>query len=654
MAIRQPPSSIKDPNLRGFLQELRNAIGGVSSQVTQLLKVQQATSGGGGGTDPGNGGGGTDPGNGGGGGEVTPPAQATIVLTISPIKPLSEESFTLTATVTGDQPTGTVQFRQDGNLMTLDPVALSAGKASVTDQLTKGVYTFVAEYSGDLRNLSAVSNTITVEIGSMWDGPPAALTSLTAESGINFITLKWTLPYTGDLDVVEIWMGTTATLTLNAGEPTNATKIGESNGSLLVYVPPAMGTTYYFWGRVKDSELLYSDFYPALNAGVPGAAVSLEDEIAGTELWGDLGDRIGLIETDVDGIHTSVTTLEGGYSTLNQVVARKNRIFRQATAPSNPYYDTPGNEATRYDLKTNDIWISTATSATTGTAANSFYRWTGSTWENTDPSLLDWTAAAVSNKEEAKIGYCSISQHKTKAACAAAGGTWYDLPFATAVKQVGVTTSDGKTATVEQLFEAVEGPDGLTAQYMVKTDVNGLVSGFGLYNDGEVSDFFVRADRFAVGNPASYRGGTCSIAGHTTAEACTAAGGTWTWTNANATNIPFIVYTTAQTITAPDGSGKTLTIQPGVYMKTANIQKAFIGDAEIYGDLKSYSWAASGGPTTFPFNGWKLDKASNLALYGGSFALYDEYGNPVIQSGKIAFSSFKRLIVSARDRKSVV
>lgn len=43
--------------------------------------------------------------------------------------------------------------------------------------------------------------------------------------------------------------------------------------------------------------------------------------------------------------------------------------------------------------------------------------------------------------------------------------------------------------------------DGLSAQYMVKTDVNGYVSGFGLYSDGATSEFIVLANKFAVVTP---------------------------------------------------------------------------------------------------------------------------------------------------------
>ena len=488
MGIRGVPPGITDPNLRGFLQDIRNALAGVSEKVTKLSTTTTTSSGGGGGSGPGNGGGGNPPPDGGGG--LPPGTQSSVVLSISPVKPLTQSPFTLTATVTGTFPTGTVAFTSGDSQLSDYPIALANGSASVTLTKPKGIYTFLASYSGDANNYSAISNSLTVEVGSVWDGPPPDMTSLIAESGINMITLKWTFPYTGDFDVVEVWGSTT-------NSRSTATKLGESNGSMFVYVPPDVSVSWYFWTRIRDSEGLFGNWYPNTTTGVKGTAFSLETEISNTTLWKDLGTQIG-------------------------------------------------------------------------------------------------------------------------------------------VDEANIATTSG----------IVSGPNGLAAQYMVKTDVAGLVSGFGLYNDGNISDFFVRADRFAVGSPATYKG-TCSISGKTTQAECKAAGGTWTWASTSSTNIPFIVYTTTQTITAPDGSGKTLTIQPGVYIKSANIQQAFIGDAQIYGDLKSYSWAASNGPNTFPFNGWQLDKASNLTLYGGSFALYDSYGTPVITAGKINYTQFKRLILTS-------
>lgn len=62
------------------------------------------------------------------------------------------------------------------------------------------------------------------------------------------------------------------------------------------------------------------------------------------------------------------------------------------------------------------------------------------------------------------------------------------------------TELNGNIATVQQHASTI---DGLVGQWYVKIDVNGYVTGFGLYSDGATSDFIVRADRFSVAAPGS-------------------------------------------------------------------------------------------------------------------------------------------------------
>ena len=57
------------------------------------------------------------------------------------------------------------------------------------------------------------------------------------------------------------------------------------------------------------------------------------------------------------------------------------------------------------------------------------------------------------------------------------------------------TEVGGNTASIQTIQTVT---NGLSAQYMLKTDVNGHVAGFGLYNTGATSEFIVAVDRFAV------------------------------------------------------------------------------------------------------------------------------------------------------------
>jgi hypothetical protein len=72
-----------------------------------------------------------------------------------------------------------------------------------------------------------------------------------------------------------------------------------------------------------------------------------------------------------------------------------------------------------------------------------------------------------------------------------------DSTLAQSITTLQSTTNDG--AALLQIHASVI--DGLKAQYFVKTDVNGYMSGFGLYNTGQTSDFIVLANRFMIVTP---------------------------------------------------------------------------------------------------------------------------------------------------------
>lgn len=345
MAIRQPPTSVKDPNLRAFLQELRNAIGKTGEQVNKLISVRTIPGGGGGG-------GGDTPGDGGGGGggpttpptnPPSPPKTTTVVLSVSPARPTINNPFTLTATVSGDNPTGTVIFRQDGALMTLDPIALSASVASTTTTITqKGAYTFIAEYSGDTRNLAAVSNSLTVDLVSNWDGRPPPPTSLSARGDMWAVYLDWTNPYIGDYSYTEVWASNTlatfdATAYDNIDPPSGVTKVGQVTGGSFTFqewngVLVEAGETYYFWLRNVDDEGLKSTWYPvgagaeATVANDPGRYLDiLTGSITETQLFKTLGGRIEFLvplETAVTGLETDVLVLQDGQDQLAQQLSQ--------------------------------------------------------------------------------------------------------------------------------------------------------------------------------------------------------------------------------------------------------------------------------------------------------------------------------------------
>lgn len=162
---------------------------------------------------------------------------------------------------------------------------------------------------------------------------------------------------------------------------------------------------------------------------------------------------------------------------------------------------------------------------------------------------------------------------------------------------------NGVRVTIEQNTQTLVDLDGrANGQYYVKIDNQGYVAGFGLFstarNGPPVSEFYVRADRFAIGSP-----GVTRVQNED-----------GTWPPAPQDEIPFIVFTTPTII-----EGKT--VQPGVYMSRAfihdgAIRNAMIGTAaintlEIAGNAVTVASGATGGSVSLT-NSYQL--ATSLSL----------------------------------------
>jgi hypothetical protein len=99
-------------------------------------------------------------------------ATSSTALSVSPPAPTAGQSVTLTATVSGFSPTGTVQFK-DGATNLGSPVTVSGGVATLsTNALTAGPHSLTAVYSGDTNNLASTSTAValTVTAGQVGGG----------------------------------------------------------------------------------------------------------------------------------------------------------------------------------------------------------------------------------------------------------------------------------------------------------------------------------------------------------------------------------------------------------------------------------------------------------------------------------------------------
>ena len=212
------------------------------------------------------------------------------------------------------------------------------------------------------------------------------------------------------------------------------------------------------------------------------------------------------------------------------------------------------NYTTTADLTTNYYTKTAADSAISAAVQNL----ASTTYVNTNLANYTTTADLETNYytitdtdqaiASAVVGLASTTDLGNYVTTATLTGSYYtasatDSAISTAVQTLASTVGNN-TAAIQTNAESV---DGLEAQYTVKIDNNGYVSGFGLAStpvDGvPFSEFIVRADRFAIGS-------------------------------GNTDIIPFVVTTTTTTLNGE-------TVPAGVYISEAFIKNGAISNAKI-------------------------------------------------------------------------
>lgn len=112
--------------------------------------------------------------------------------------------------------------------------------------------------------------------------------------------------------------------------------------------------------------------------------------------------------------------------------------------------------------------------------------------------------------------------------------------------QVDLVDESAKIQTLQTVVGDVN--SGLVAEYSVRLDVNGYVSGFGLLNTGTSSEFIVVADKFAIVEPGAQG-------------------------NSNVPEVPFVIGTVA--------GATRIVLNAASYIADATITTAKIGDAAV-------------------------------------------------------------------------
>lgn len=216
-----------------------------------------------------------------------------------------------------------------------------------------------------------------------------------------------------------------------------------------------------------------------------------------------VGNNEAAIASEQQARSTQDSALASQLSTVSAVANGRNRTFKQPNAP------TGANEG--------DLWFDSDDN-------NKAYRYTSGAWTATDDLRIAANAAAIVNEQNARASAITAEANARQALAAVVDQNTASINNEVTARVNGdnalsqsistlTTTVNGHTTSIQTLQTVV---NGVAAQYMVKIDANGYVSGFGLYNQGTNSQFAILADVFKIiapggGARTEYSGGNWRV-----------------------------------------------------------------------------------------------------------------------------------------------
>lgn len=315
-----------------------------------------------------------------------------------------------------------------------------------------------------------------------------------------------------------------ATKIIGTGDPTNITNLQTLTSGLLF-----------------EEKTARSDAVSALTTSVSALTATVNTNNSS---------QSAAISAEATARANADTAIGQQLSTVSAIAGSKAKTFKQATQPQ-------ASEAT-----IGDIWYNTAD-------GNKSYRWSGTAWDTVENAQIAATAAALTVEQSARATADTALTTSLTNLTSTVNSNYNTLNSAISTEQTARTTADTAlsnsvstlTATVNSNYAALQteqsvraGADNtLFAQYTVKADLNGYVTGFGFAstanNGTPYSNFVFKADQFAFGAP-----------GYTTAY-------------------PFVIQvtdTTVNGVSVPAG-----VYMDGAYIKNGTITNAKIGNAAI-------------------------------------------------------------------------
>lgn len=494
--------------------------------------------------------------------------------------------------------------------------------------ISVGTYDFTIVGISALDNKSPETNASYSVLGKR--SPPGQPTNLQALGDWRSIILKWVNPDDFDLSHIEVWSSN-----LPLTDPTLATKLVDVVGTTFTHSGLNPSTTVYYWVRAVNAWGVAGPF----NSNLPTSATTLlevnyiMDALNGaineSALTQSLAQRIDLIDADelmAGSVNNRIAAIASGQTPVQVHFAifapnPPNRVgdlwfsfppdskmyeWNGSTWVGKPQADLPfGLYFTSAEptgvFHEGDLWIDTTK---TNGDAGFIHQWDGLIWaETTNPQIMATYRSIASARSSAIAQSASLIN----------------------TVQSRLDNFSGSTAVSieEKMTTTVDTVSGLSGQYSVKVDNNGYVAGFGLAstpkNGTPLSEFYIRADRFAVGTPTAPR--TVDQDGNPVSPVPPA-------------DFPFVVIPSSTVING-------VTVPAGTYIRQAWIGNGWIDNAKIGNVIQSANFNIDD-PT---IAGWQIDKAGNVTVHG-ALNVRSADGSYILKTGKLTEGSGNNLLTN--------
>ncbi len=411
-----------------------------------------------------------------------------------------------------------VQAWAEGVTEALELLQGSSGRGNQLDRALRARDLAGAEFAQAVFRAPSAATTAVAAVQT--PPQPSGFSGTTAKSAI---TLFWSDPYRAYIghDITLIYRGDTDDFDA-------AQQVGISRTSFYVDVGVVVrDAPYWYWivwqnTRGAKGPLSGGIELEALQSS--GDLIGILDDVIGEDqLTDDLLSKILTLGTNVQ---TAFDLIQGNEDSFDIVTSRVNDL-------SSSYTDL-------------NAGVGLQSSAISGLVAAINHDDTGLVALS---GVLDMVEAALTDED----GVLAEAQAFDGLVTRVEEGFGASSEQETLLRSLALGESGAETeATLLNRYVTEARSDGTGfSRWLLKTKVNELVGGIGLYNDGNSVRFTVSADRFAImGNDTGAYIGS-----------------------------PFIVVTTPDTMSVPG-----VTIQPGVYIKRAYIRDAEIDSLKIRGN----------------------------------------------------------------------